>query len=170
MGTDLTLTNNKPAGLSRRYSRGSMTTLTSKKRLTVKDIYGTPKKLGDDSDVLEIVRITGIVSSIRETEDKYSPGHIRLALVGEFEAVNVSSGDIFYGPKAFLPYQAQTEIQRVFRESNSKKVHFAYSISYKNSATRTGYEYVCRALIKTAYYDSLVNLRPNLKAKTKKAT
>ena len=143
-----------------------METITMKRSLTVRDIYGIPQKL-DDNRVKEIVEIVGTVSSIRETDDKFSPGNLRYALIGDFEATNLETGELFCGPKTFLPETAQTEILDAFKKNDYKKIKFAFSIGYKNSDTRAGYSYICRPMVKPTPFDSLAEIRASLKGKRK---
>lgn len=144
-----------------------MTTLTSKKRITVRDVYGVPEKLTTNDMVCDALTVIGVLHSCRDVDDKYNPGSVRFELVGEFEATNIKTGEIFYATKLYLPEAAHVELLKSFKDSKFQSLKFSYLISYKNSTNRAGYEYICKSLIKPFVSDPLSDLRPKLKGKGK---
>jgi len=71
------------------------------KKITVKEVCGVPLlKDIPEGEILPLLKIAGYAQGVREGESNYGPWK---AIMGEFAAVNLKSGEIFHSPVAIVP-------------------------------------------------------------------
>jgi len=103
-------------------------------------------------------QVIGRATSV-ETE-KGTPAHNEPwnKLRGEFEGVNLATGEIFVSSACFLP-TAVTGLIVAQLVDESSVVEFAFEIGTKPSKTPVGYEYTVKELFQAAPTASLTHLR-----------
>lgn len=126
------------------------------RKISPKTIVGRIEKPEKNT---KIYTVYGKVTNVKTGESTYGPW---LALVGEFEAVRESDGQVFVAPQAFLPEPVNGMIgNRFLGDSDTKLVEFVFDIYVKPSdrAGGTGYEYIARPIVEPHQSDSLTHLR-----------
>ena len=121
-----------------------------------------------------IMRVYGVMSGIQTgttvrqdnqgnpIEDPWT------AFIGQFQAVNLETGEMFASAKAFLPGAAGEMIEAAWKAGQDKEepisnMKFAFDIVKKNNeASVTGYEYQARPLLETTASDPLLEMAEGL--------
>lgn len=135
-------------------------------KISIKTVYGTVKPASVPAEgILPIARVYGIAT---KTKTGMSDNGDWTALIGEFEAVNVVTGESFSSSKAFLPAAAQGAIE-VAMDATDKPVEFAYEIGLRFAENDYGYIFDVTAIQSPNQKDSLSKLRELAKL-DKKAT
>ena len=138
------------------------------RKITVKSVFGQVIRPKEGDKQVDIIHCIGSVSGVRDLEDKFKPGQLTYALRGQFEAVNLTTGEVFTAPEAFLPDPTQSMLAELVRKGETD-LQFAVTLSYKFSKNAIGYEYVTKHHVKASSVDALSNLRallPQLAAPT----
>lgn len=141
--------------------------MTSKPKITIRDVWGTIKKPADTDKPRDIMHVVGIASGVRYIEDKYKPGETCAALYGQFEATNAETGEIFCSSRCYLPESVQMEVVKQVESGKFDAIQFALSIGYKPSKNRSGYEFTVKHLSKMSAVDMLEGLRSFVPSKKK---
>lgn len=81
------------------------------------------------------------------------------ALLGEFEATNVETGEIFQGFKCFLPRDITSFFLNGMKSASSPVCEFAVMVGMRLNETPIGFEYTTRALIPLKASGALNRLR-----------
>jgi hypothetical protein len=131
------------------------------RKITVKAVYGDIERPKETDKPVDVMHVIGNAFGVRELEDKYKPGEMTYALRGDFEAVNIGTGEVFRAPEVFLPEPTQSMIVDQIRKG-ATDIQFALSISFKFSKTAVGYEYVTKPHVKPSGVDLLAELRASL--------
>jgi hypothetical protein len=112
----------------------------------------------------DILKIAGVITAIR-------PGQTQLGeyaeLVGQFQAVNLESGEMFQSSKAILPgFIADPMVEA---HAGGQEVEFAIQIGVKrNEGSVVGYEFSVKPLVEPKVSDKLAKLLDMAKIDTKK--
>ena len=141
------------------------------KKISLRSVFG------DKGDVLEIVmkdknkehalmRIIGFANGTREAKSR-EPGDdgekiLSTGLVGEFEATNLQTGEVFSSSVAWLPQMAVDLVSGRLGDGNDR-VGFAFDVGavYSTKAA-TSYEYTVRPLIESKPSDAMAELQKQL--------
>lgn len=138
------------------------------KKLSAKTIIGkipVPK----EGKYERLFTIIGSAESVRMGESNFGPW---TAFLGEFEAVNIQTGEVFKGSQAFVPEPAESMIAAKLRETDEEgkrahtSVEFAFEVGVKGIifADRETYEYTVKPLVEAQQSDKLSALRDAAKA------
>jgi len=112
----------------------------------------------------DILKIAGVITAIR-------PGQTQLGeyaeLVGQFQAVNLESGEMFQSSKAILPnFIADPMVEA---SNGGSEVEFAIQIGVKrNEVSVVGYEFSVKPLVEPKVSDKLAKLLDMAKIDGKK--
>ena len=112
----------------------------------------------------DILKIAGVITAIR-------PGQTQLGeyaeLVGQFQAVNLVTGEMFQSGKAILPnFIADPMVEA---SKGGSEVEFAIQIGVKrNEGSVVGYEFSVKPLVEPKVSDKLAKLLEHAKIDTKK--
>jgi hypothetical protein len=112
----------------------------------------------------DILKIAGVITSIR-------PGQTQLGeyaeLVGQFQAVNLETGEMFQSGKAILPnFIADPMVEA---SKGGSEVEFAIQIGVKrNEGSVVGYEFSVKPLVEPKVSDKLAKLLEHAKIDGKK--
>lgn len=123
---------------------------------------GAPgKKLlghGDDVKSLHVARIYGVASGIKAKEDK-NTGTVHIAIIGDFEGVNVETGEIYRSAVLYLPAGIHEMLEAPLRANPNSSIEFALDIAAVRATNVAGYSYAAKPLVKPAENDKLAALR-----------
>lgn len=118
-----------------------MTTLLRK--LSVKGVCGPQSKPASAHPLMRVWgSVTGVTTGYSE-----QVGREWIALTGMFEAVNLETGELFTGPKLFLPDPAGQMLASAIAGSPNTTINFAVEVGIKPTSTAIGYEYTVKDLV-----------------------
>lgn len=130
------------------------------KKISAKTVFGdvaVPEK------AVALYTVMGIANGIRTGNSTYGEW---LALTGQFEAMNLETGEAFVAPQCFLPEPLNGLIAAKVRtpDENGKpvSVRFAVEVGLKPAKSTFGYEYTVRELVDASENDPLADLRKSL--------
>lgn len=138
--------------------------LEARRRITAKTVMGKIKKdwIPEGKGNTPLFQVIGQAYGTRKGEGDYGPW---VALVGQFEAVNLKTGEFFSGPECFLPepYNGMI-VDRLTGEGRANAVDFAYEIGLKapGEDSTVQYEYTCKPIHDPKAGDPLKELRARL--------
>lgn len=112
--------------------------------------------------VTPLGRIAGYARGSIMKED--AQGNAIEALVGEFTAINLESGEVFQSGVCYLPAGMHEQILAALRKPAGENaaptaVQFAVEIACRKASNKAGYEYVGTMLDKPAESDPMEQLR-----------
>jgi len=90
----------------------------------------------------EVFDIIGAATGVKEVQTPYG---VNSKLVGNFEATNLITGEVFVSANCFLPSVVNDLVAAQVAEGNP--VQFAYRIGTKPSESNVGYEYTVTPLL-----------------------
>jgi len=137
------------------------------RKLTIKNCGWTTNDLKlavSKAAYTDILKIAGVITAIR-------PGQTQLGeyaeLVGQFQAVNLETGEMFQSGKAILPnFIADPMVEA---SKGGSEVEFAIQIGVKrNEGSVVGYEFSVKPLVEPKVSDKLAKLLDMAKIDTKK--
>jgi len=110
-----------------------------------------------------LYRVIGQAMGTREGDGDYGDW---VALVGNFEAVNLETGEVFDAPQCFLPEPFHSAIVKKVSAEGTIAVDFAFEVGVKAPGpdATVRYEYTCKALADPSKADPLAALRSRLPA------
>jgi hypothetical protein len=112
--------------------------------------------------------VIGICNGVKTGMSTYGEW---LALTGQFEAMNLDTGEAYVAPQVFLPEPLNGLIAAKVRTPDENgqpvSVKFAVEVGIKPSKTTLGYEYTVRELVDASEDDPLAGLRKALPAPQK---
>lgn len=136
-----------------------MSTKISKK-LSTKTVFGTVKDIrqaaeSGNGEAVPIMRVLGIAKKMQSGE---STNGIWVAFLGQFEFINLVTGESHVGGKAFLPSPVDAMIEAQLEGSNS--VEFAFDITVREDETSAvGYEYGAQTVLEVQENDPISLLK-----------
>lgn len=141
-------------------------------RLTLKDLgcdASAVLMLPEGKSKLAIARMYGIVRRVGTQEDDRT-GASYVYFVGDFEGINLQSGEMLQSSKLYLPEGASASLESIVHQVQERRkgaaVHFAFEIhAVKSSESRTGYTYNTSALVQPDLLDQLKMVRDAVAAK-----
>lgn len=111
---------------------------------------------------VSLFRVYGVARGLKRGESNFGPW---TAFTGDFEAVKVSTGEVFRSSQLFLPEVAELMlVGPVMDVKNVGGVQFAFDIGAKGEETSVGYQYTCDALLEVSDNDPLAALKAILPA------
>jgi len=122
-----------------------------------------------NSDNVNVCRVLGKVTSIEQEKGQHGEYY---NLLGNFEGINLQSGEVVGARKCNLPGLAEAEIVEAFKavaEKAKKGDHveiefgFDFSVMINSKPESVGYEFACAPLMKQTI-DPLAALRKSLPA------
>lgn len=144
------------------------------KKISIKEVCGDVSAIMRDAMKnnaefpKEICQIFGIAASTFEGVG--GPRNSYEGLNGNFEAINLITGEDFQGYKCFLPDQGLGFVRSLLLGSEGKPVEFGVSIAIQEpsrSGSQMMYEYVVKPIGKAERSERLKNLRQRLTNETK---
>lgn len=137
-------------------------------KITMKTLGVSPAKHATDKGA-PIAVVMGMASGIKEVVDKVR-GDVYHALVGEFEAENLETGEVFRSGVLYLPAGIHDMVEGAVKklQGESDFVQFALQINVIKSASSAGYAYQAKSLIQNRQVDPLNDLRASLATSAEK--
>ena len=129
------------------------------RKISAKSVCGrieAPKK------AVKLFTVFGIATKVKTGQSDYGPW---TALVGQFEAVNAETGEIFQAPQCFLPDPMNSMIAEQLEECDedgnrvTQSVQFSVDVGIKPSDVPVGYEYTTKTVVESDNADPLAALR-----------
>ena len=134
------------------------TTLLTK--LTLKGMGCKPdmvKAQEDATKPLLLARIYGIARSLKHKESK--EGVVHVAIIGEFEGVNTSTGEVYNAGVLYLPAGIHELLEAPLSKEDAEAIEFGFDIYSVTASNPIGYSYQAKPLIKPRENDALSALR-----------
>jgi hypothetical protein len=137
--------------------------LTPIGKITTKTCCGALEvgKLPEDGSEVGILKIAGFASGIKSGSTQYGPWH---ALVGEFAATNMGTGEIFIAKTALIPGAMGEALisstEEMLAQNADAKLKFSVMVSVKRSPRDPllKYEFVVRPVLETEFKSAAVAL------------
>lgn len=126
-------------------SQGKATGPKMLKKITVKEVCGVPLlKDIPEGEVLPLMRVAGFARGVKGGESTYGEW---AALVGEFAATNLKTGEVVFSPTCIIPStMGELLVQRTegaLREDATSQVQFKVEIGVQISTRDPNkYEYI----------------------------
>jgi len=137
-------------------------TSESIKKISIKTVCGTPTRVvtgqsSDGKDVIEfekknLMRVGGICTGTKSGETTYGTYTV---LRGQFEAVDLETGETYRSSKCFLPDDVIDLISTQFYSENVKAIEFGFIIGVRPNDSQIGYEYTAESILETSKNDPL---------------
>lgn len=128
-------------------------------KLSMKSIFGNPRTAlpaNDKETSGPLVRIVGTVGSVKSGESNFGEW---LAFIGQFQAVNLKTNEVFRSGKMFLPTVAQDMLLGAVQSVDSSGVEFAFDIGImRDDEAQVGYQYVVVPLLEVSEADPCARL------------
>lgn len=129
--------------------------ITPLKKITIKTVCGTPsiRDLPADGSEVVCMKVAGYAAGTKQGETQYGTWN---ALLGEFAATNMGTGEVFMAKSCLLPDalgEALVDtVTAKLQDDASSKVAFRVMVSVKISQRDPNkYEYVTRPLMDVAF-------------------
>jgi hypothetical protein len=140
-------------------------------KMSVKALGANPARAKTEEKSVDLVRIYGIASGLVFKADPKT-GDIQTAISGDFEGVNLESGEVFRSGILWLPGGIQelliNAVDSGETDKNDKPVYnsvrFGFTISAVPATNPIGYSYAAEQLIDAKKDDPLADLREQLPA------
>lgn len=130
------------------------------KKLSMKTVFGTVKDIRSAAESFggkpkPIVRVMGVANKTRAGEGDNGPW---VAFLGQFEFINLITGESFVGGKAFLPNPVSDMVEAQLEDND--RVQFAFDITVKeDESSAVGYEYGAQTVLSVQENDPLAMLK-----------
>ena len=134
------------------------------KKITLKvissvDLEKTAKEM-KEKEKRALVRVYGIVNSHDLGSTQYGDF---LRFKGNFEAVDLATGDVYRSGQAILPQVAEDLLHAALVAAGGESVQFGFELGIKESKnSKTGYELTASPLIKESPNDPLALMREQI--------
>jgi hypothetical protein len=136
------------------------------KKISVKTVIGGPAKIRSLHDG-PIMRVFGMMRGTQSGEGENGPW---IALIGNFQAINMETGEIFAAAKCFLPGAAGDIVVEAWNNSQdgenpAENMKFAFDIKkFTDDGSAVGYQYSAVPLIEASEADPLAEMARALPA------
>jgi hypothetical protein len=131
-------------------------------KITMRTLGLSPAKFVQDGKVTPIAQIYGIAQKIQIVEDKVR-GDSFESIRGQFEAVNLETGEIYQSGTLYLPSGIHDLVASAVRgldpDDRKAAIRFKLEIGVVKSSNPAGYSYEARNLVKASEVDPLADLR-----------
>ena len=134
------------------------------RKISAKSVCGKVEK---PKKATPLFIVFGIASKTKAGNSDFGPW---TALLGQFEATNLETGEVFQAPQCFLPEPMNsliaTQLEATDEEGNREvnSVQFSVEVGVKPNETPIGYEYTTKTVVKSDEADPLAALRNASKA------
>ena len=132
------------------------------RKISAKSVCGKVEK---PKKATKLFIVGGIANKVKTGDSQYGPW---TALVGQFEATNIETGEVFVGPQCFLPEPMNGMIAAALEmvDDDDKRlnssVQFAVEVGVKPADNTVGYEYTAKEIMKSDSADPLAAIREKI--------
>lgn len=140
-------------------------------KITVKAIGCDPKACIKAEKTIDLAKIYGVVNESKPV-DGMKDGKLSYQFFGNFEAINLQTGEVFQSTKLFLPKVVEDLLETTLRPTGKEKlesVRFAFQIAATPGESPVGYIFKAANLMKLQENDPLAAMREELAAASKPA-
>jgi len=136
------------------------------RKLTVKGVLSEiPDTFAEGETYKPLVHVYGMANGTKRDTSQYGA---YAKLIGQFEMVNLATGEVSQSPMLIMP-EPMNETIACAVESGAKGIQFSFEIGIKPGQKRAGkqrqvYEWVTRELIPMTDADPLSDMRQAVKA------
>lgn len=118
-----------------------------------------PEELSKEGD-LPLARLYGKLAKVKYEESKEKDGNMYAAFLGNFEAVNMQTGEVFKSGKMYLPKGISELVENGVKNApEGSQVGFAFEVRSQKANNPIGYSYRVLALKSPEATDELKDLR-----------
>lgn len=142
--------------------------MANTKKLSVATVCGAidlKKLIAAPNSTLKLMRVIGLAVGTKQGHSSYGEW---TSLLGQFEAVNIETGETHSASTLFLPDVALLPIQIALSQEGTKGVEFAIELSAKYSENKkpggSAYEYVFETLLPPDQNDPISRMKARLLA------
>jgi hypothetical protein len=134
-------------------------------KLTLKGMGCNPSKVVGlpAGEKWNLARIFGTIQNVKVTESKTIAGNLEVAFQGNFEGINLESGEVFRSGRLYLPKGIselmEQNLAKYQAQDTNASVSFAFEIRSVKAATPIGYSYEAQAIQSAQKVDELAELR-----------
>ena len=132
------------------------------KKLSTAKIVGkvNVRKLPEDGTIVNLYTVIGVAVGTKSGTSDFGDW---TGLVGQFEAVNLETGEKFASANLFLPDVAQGLIEAQLANAENHQVQFAFVIgAMADSNSPVGYAYTAQPILQPDAKDPLADLRASV--------
>lgn len=132
------------------------------KKLSTAKIVGkiNVRKLPEDGTIVNLYTVIGMAVGTKSGTSDFGDW---TGLVGQFEAVNLETGERFASANLFLPDVAQGLIEAQLANAENHQVQFAFVIgAMADSNSPVGYSYTAQPILSPDAKDPLADLRASV--------
>lgn len=117
-----------------------------------------PEELSKEGD-LPLARLYGKLTGTKAETDK-NTGNFYLAFLGNFEAINMQTGEVFKSGKMYLPKGISELVENGIKNApEGSQIAFAFEVRSQKASNPIGYTYRVLALKSPEASDDLAELR-----------
>lgn len=128
-------------------------------KMTLKGMGCRPQRAAAEEKRVPLARIYGYASGIKAKED--ASGNIHQAIVGQFEGINLETGEVYRSGILFLPAGIHDLLAKPASEQGAN-VQFGLEIHSIPATNAIGYSYMAKSLLPVTGKDLLTDLRSTL--------
>ena len=128
-------------------------------KMTLKGMGCKPAQAASDGKRVPLARIYGYAAGVKAKED--STGNVHQAIIGQFEGVNLNTGEVFRSGVLYLPGGIHELLAKPAAENNAN-VQFALEIHAIPAGNPIGYSYSAKSLLPVTARGPLDDLRTTL--------
>lgn len=123
------------------------------KKMSAKTLIG---KIDPPEKQVDLFAVYGVATGTKTGSSNFGDW---LAFIGDFEGVDIATGEVSRSPVCFLPEPAQGMLEAALLK-NENGVEFSFIIGVKpNKTSTTGYEYTVKPVVASKQNDALEKLR-----------
>ena len=134
------------------------TNLVSK--LSIKTMGCKPERAKSEDKSIPLYRVIGIATGVKQVKDVR--GEMIFGATGNFEGVNLETGEVYQSGVLYLPGGAHELLISALQSEDAESVEFALEVSAEPAKNPIGYSYKARMLEKPKMADPLIELRKHL--------
>jgi hypothetical protein len=134
-------------------------------KLTLKGMGCNPGKVValPAGEKCNLARIFGTIQDVKVTESKTIAGNLEVAFQGNFEGINLETGEVFRSGRLYLPKGIselmEQNLIKYHKEDAKASVSFAFEIRSVHATNPIGYSYEAQAIQSAQKVDELAELR-----------
>lgn len=139
-------------------------------KLTVKGMGCVAAKVAsEESGKLALARLYGKVSGLKYQPDTKSEGAFHTAFSGNFEGINLETGEVYRSGLLYLPKGISEIMESSFKKlladvGDTASITFGFEIRSVKASNPIGYSYEAQALKSPEVEDELAQLRGQMQA------
>lgn len=133
------------------------------KKLSFKTVVGkvNRRELPENGESMLVMRVIGVAN---KTVTGNSDFGAFVGFLGNFEATNVATGEVFRSGQMFLPNVCSNLLEAAVAANGGANVEFGFDIGVKEADNAIGYEYTAAPIIEASETDPVALLKSRISA------